>query len=263
MNQYFQNISDGISTTISGMKLTFRHLWAARKRRKATNIQKSDYFWEKEGMVTLQYPHEKMAIPDNGRYKLHNEIDDCIVCDKCVKICPVDCIEIEPIRATEEIGKASDGSSIRLYAAKFDIDMAKCCYCGLCTTVCPTECLTMTHEFEYSGFDVREMLFKFSNLSPEQAEEKRQLWEQYQLEKVNRQSVMSNEQQIKEDVDSKVQIPVVGKPVFKPKMKPIESPRSVVSVEQEIGESPESKTQSPVVSSPRPVFKPKIRPTDS
>ena len=103
MNQYFQNISDGISTTIGGMKLTFRHLWAARKRRKATNIQKADYFWEKEGMVTLQYPHEKMAIPDNGRYKLHNEIDDCIVCDKCVKICPVDCIEIEPIRDRKSV----------------------------------------------------------------------------------------------------------------------------------------------------------------
>ena len=215
MNQYFRNISQGVSTTLTGMKLTFRHLWAARNRRKENNIQKSDYFWEQNGMVTLQYPHEKMAIPDNGRYKLHNEMDDCIVCDKCVKICPVDCIEIEPIRATEEIGKASDGSSIRLYAAKFDIDMAKCCYCGLCTTVCPTECLTMTHEFEYSGFDVREMLFKFSNLTPAQAEEKRQLWEQYQMEKQSavgsRQSSVNSEQLVET---------TKPKPVFRPTMKP-------------------------------------------
>ena len=89
-------------------------------------------------------------IPDVGRYRLHNEIDDCIVCDKCAKICPVDCIDIEPIKATEEIGKTSDGTPKRIYAAKFDIDMGKCCFCGLCTTVCPTECLTMTKVYDFS-----------------------------------------------------------------------------------------------------------------
>ena len=110
-------------------------------------------------------------------------MDDCIVCDKCVKVCPVDCIEIDPIKATGLVGTASDGSPIRLYAAKFDIDMSKCCFCGLCTTVCPTECLTMTSEYDFSVFDVKEHNFEFANLTPEQAVEKRALYEQFVAEK--------------------------------------------------------------------------------
>lgn len=183
LKTYFQHINEGIRTTVAGMKLTFRHLWAARTRRSNNNIRENDYFKEQTGMVTLQYPFETMPIPDNGRYRLHNEMDDCIVCDKCAKVCPVDCIDIEPIKATSEVGKASDGSPIRLYAAVFDIDMAKCCYCGLCTTVCPTECLTMTKTFDYSEFDVRDMNYHYANLSPEQAAEKKSLYEQFLKEK--------------------------------------------------------------------------------
>ena len=227
MNTYFKNIQQGISSTITGMRLTFRHLRQARSRRKANDVRKNDYFLEQTGMVTLQYPHETMPVPDNGRYQLHNEMDDCIVCDKCVKICPVDCIEIEPIRSSEEIGKASDGSSIRLYAAKFDIDMAKCCYCGLCTTVCPTECLTMTSEYDFSTFDIKTMLFEFANLTPAQAEEKRQLWEQYQAEKVQS-KVMSRGSSIISDelVEPKhalaedIKPAAPKRPVFKPTIKP-------------------------------------------
>ncbi|HAO48506.1 MAG TPA: 4Fe-4S ferredoxin, partial [Runella sp.] len=183
MKTYFEHINDGIRTTLGGLKLTFRHLWQARNRRSNHNVGTSGYFNEQEGMVTLQYPLEVMPIPDNGRYRLHNEMDDCIVCDKCAKVCPVDCIDIEPIKATGEVGKASDGSPIRLYAAKFDIDMAKCCYCGLCTTVCPTECLTMTKTFDYSEFDVRDMNYHYANLSPEEADEKKTLYEQFMREK--------------------------------------------------------------------------------
>jgi len=140
---YFKDIQSGIRTTIKGLGLTLRHLRQATKRRTPEGIASDNYFDLQNGLVTLQYPHEQLPIPDNGRYKLRNEIEDCIVCDKCAKVCPVDCITIDAIKATEEVGKASDGSPIRLYAAKFDIDMAKCCYCGLCTVVCPTECLTM------------------------------------------------------------------------------------------------------------------------
>jgi NADH-quinone oxidoreductase subunit I len=131
----------------------------------------------------LEYPSLQIPTPVNGRYQLHNEMDDCIVCDKCVKVCPVDCIDIEPIKATGLVGHASDGSPIRLYAAKFDIDMSKCCFCGLCTTVCPTECLTMTSEYDFSVFDVKDHNFSFANLTPEEAEEKRKLYEQFVAEK--------------------------------------------------------------------------------
>src|SRR5690606_7296441 len=100
------------------MSLTLKHALDARKRRRASDIRSDNFFELQNGIVTVQYPQETISIPDNGRYRLHNEMDDCIVCDKCAKVCPVDCIDIEPIKATEEIGKAADGSPIRLYAAK-------------------------------------------------------------------------------------------------------------------------------------------------
>ncbi|MBP6620236.1 MAG: 4Fe-4S dicluster domain-containing protein, partial [Leadbetterella sp.] len=134
---YFQNIKRGIKTTSKGLSLTLKHLWAARKTKGALNVQDENYFKISEGFVTLQYPHESISVPEIGRYQLDCEIDDCIVCDKCAKICPVDCIEIEAIKSPELIRTTSDGSPVRLHAAKFDIDLAKCCFCGLCTTVCP------------------------------------------------------------------------------------------------------------------------------
>jgi len=183
-DSYWGHIKEGIQSCLQGLRLSFRHIRQARKSRKPIYVSDPQYFEQETGIVTLQYPHEAIPVPDNGRYRLHNEMEDCIVCDKCAKVCPVDCIEIEPIKAVGEVGKTSDGSSIRLYAAKFDIDMAKCCFCGLCTTVCPTECLTMTKAYDFSEFEVERMNYHFTNLSPEEAAEKRRLLEAFQQEKL-------------------------------------------------------------------------------
>ena len=258
MKTYFEHINDGIRTTLGGLKLTFRHLWQARNRRSNHNIGTSGYFNEQEGMVTLQYPLEVMPIPDNGRYRLHNEMDDCIVCDKCAKVCPVDCIDIEPIKATGEVGKASDGSPIRLYAAKFDIDMAKCCYCGLCTTVCPTECLTMTKTFDYSEFDVRDMNYHYSNLSPEEAEAKKALYEQFMREKEELKKQKATPASTVDSPETTEEKPVVRpKPAFAPK-KPISSLQST-------GDNPpatEGKSNSqPTIDSPQKIEEKSTAPT--
>ncbi len=242
MSTYFKNISEGIHTTLKGLKLTLRHLWQAKNRRVANDITKDDFYQTQNGLVTVQYPLETIPIPDNGRYRLHNEMDDCIVCDKCAKVCPVDCIEIEPIKAIEEVGKASDGSPIRLYAAKFDIDMAKCCYCGLCTTVCPTECLTMTKTFDYSEFDVRDMVYNYANISEEIANEKKLLLEQFQKEKEAlkaAKTVATNPEPAKQ----------AGKPIFKPKSKPIiaDTENSKLADEEEVSNS-------------KPAFRPSLKP---
>ncbi len=173
-SSYFGNIREGLKTSLEGLRLSFKHILEARESRNPIGIENKDYFKQDTGIVTLQYPREVLPVPVNGRYKLHNEIEDCIVCDKCAKICPVNCIEIEAIKAPGEIAKASDGSSIRLYAARFDIDMAKCCFCGLCTTVCPTECLTMTPDYDFSTSEVGQMNFSFAMLSEHEAQQKRE-----------------------------------------------------------------------------------------
>jgi NADH-quinone oxidoreductase subunit I len=173
----------GFSSGWKGMQLTILHMLRAGSRRTVQDIQHPAYFEDSKGLSTLLYPYESVPVPDHGRYMLHNEIEDCIVCDKCAKICPVDCIEIEPIRSVGEFGKTSDGTSKRIYAAKFDIDMAKCCFCGLCTTVCPTECLVMTPEYDLPVFDLGKLNFGFGNLSEEEAESKRREWEEEKAKK--------------------------------------------------------------------------------
>lgn len=217
-NTYWNNITGTIRSTVSGMKITFMHLIRARRSQPVLAISEEKYFAERDGIATIQYPHEMQPIPDAGRYRLHNEIDDCIVCDKCAKVCPVDCIVIEPIRATEEIGKTSDGTPKRIYAAKFDIDMGKCCFCGLCTTVCPTECLTMTKVYDFSVTDIREHNFEFAEMSASEIEEKKRILEEFQKTKVTPAPPVPPTQ---EKTDNPVPAaPKPGKPVFRPKIKP-------------------------------------------
>ena len=216
MNQnkrsYFDNLFSSFRSLRQGLKITFVHILRSAKKRTIIPITDDRYFSHTQGISTIQYPHEMIPVPDNGRYRLHNEIDDCIVCDKCAKICPVDCIEIEPIRATEEIGKTSDGTPKRIYAAKFDIDMAKCCFCGLCTTVCPTECLTMTKVFDFSVTEIHEHNFAFAEMSQAEIVEKKNIFAQYQ------QSKTAPDEANKPTSDAP--ITPAPKPVFRPKIKP-------------------------------------------
>jgi formate hydrogenlyase subunit 6/NADH:ubiquinone oxidoreductase subunit I len=194
----------------------------ARHTQAVRSISDEKYFDDREGIATIQYPYEMQPVPDNGRYRLHNEIDDCIVCDKCAKICPVNCIDIVPIKATEEIGKTSDGTPKRIYAATFDIDMGKCCFCGLCTTVCPTECLTMTKVYDFSVTDIREHNFAFAEMSDEEIANKRRQLEEHQKNKAATPSVGA-------EGEEKKPASVPAKPVFKPKIKPPGPPKPPAS----------------------------------
>ncbi|MCS6824661.1 MAG: NADH-quinone oxidoreductase subunit I [Cytophagaceae bacterium] len=177
------SLLEGISTLLNGFRLTLKHLLKAKKPISSGYIYSENYTYPSSGIVTVEFPHESIPVPDHGRYQLHNEIEDCIVCDLCAKICPVNCIEIVPIKSPVEIGKTSDGTTKRIYAAKFDIDMAKCCYCGLCTTVCPTECLTMTSNFDYSEYDIRKMTYSFSEMTAEEIELRKKEYAEYEARK--------------------------------------------------------------------------------
>jgi formate hydrogenlyase subunit 6/NADH:ubiquinone oxidoreductase subunit I len=225
---YWKNISEAVKSLSEGLRLTFRHILKSRKSLKPISITSPAYFDKTDGIVTIQYPHIILPVPDNGRYRLHNEIDDCIVCDKCAKICPVNCIDIEPVKAVEEIGKTSDGTPKRIYAAKFDIDMGKCCFCGLCTTVCPTECLTMTKVYDFSVTDIREHNFAFAEMSEAEVAEKKKVLEEHQKSKAAAQPAPASPARVEgqsshtESVqpESLPQKPAAPKPVFKPKIKP-------------------------------------------
>ncbi|QNL52119.1 4Fe-4S dicluster domain-containing protein [Olivibacter sp. SDN3] len=179
----FKRTLYAFTSAIKGLSITLRHFFAARRARKELDIKQENYFDKQQGVTTIQYPKEEIPIPEVARYQLDVEIDDCIVCDLCAKACPVDCIDIEAIKATEAIGKTSDGSVKRLYAAKFDIDMAKCMYCGLCTVVCPTECITMTDNYDRSTSKLADFIYQFSEMSESEISEKKEEFARVQAEK--------------------------------------------------------------------------------
>ncbi|MFB9845249.1 4Fe-4S binding protein [Mucilaginibacter ginsenosidivorans] len=179
----FKRFINGFKTAWKGLSLTIGHLFAQNSKRKIMPVSSDNYFKQMEGTNTIQYPKQQLPVPEVGRYQLEVEIDDCIVCDLCAKICPVDCIDIEQIKATELIGTTSDGSPKRIYAAKFDIDMAKCMYCGLCTIVCPTECIIMTNQYDRTVFELKDLTYEFSDMTPAEAADKRELLEKQLAEK--------------------------------------------------------------------------------
>ena len=111
-------------------------------------------------------------------------MEDCIGCDQCAKACPVNCIDIETIKAIpgDVVGKTgltSQGKKKALLVSNFTIDFAKCCYCQLCVFPCPTDCIYMTDVFEFSNYDRDELIYQFSDLSPEQGAEKKEMYAKY------------------------------------------------------------------------------------
>jgi NADH-quinone oxidoreductase subunit I len=148
MARYFRNIRDSIVTVLIGMRITWRHLFTPA--------------------VTIQYPDQKLKLPERARNRLYVNMDDCIGCDQCAMACPVNCITIETIKSTPDVdlGLTSVGTKKRLYVPLFDIDIAKCCYCGLCVYPCPTECIKMTDVYEFSEYDRRNLNYVFATMSP-------------------------------------------------------------------------------------------------
>ncbi|MDI6401968.1 NADH-quinone oxidoreductase subunit I [Balneolaceae bacterium ANBcel3] len=165
MVKLLNNTYTTFKTIFNGMGITFRHLF---KR-----------------SVTVQYPEVRDVLPERVRLKLHVNIDDCIGCRLCERACPVECITIGTIKSTDDddLGETSTGHKKRLWVNQFDIDMAKCCYCELCVHPCPTDCITMVEDYEYSVYDRQDLLFGFSDMTPEQVNEAEEKLAKEALEK--------------------------------------------------------------------------------
>ncbi|WP_449258530.1 4Fe-4S binding protein [Chlorobium limicola] len=177
MSEYFSNIKTSAVTIATGMGITLKHFFNAVKRKGDAGVDDADYFNQVDGLCTLQYPREAIPTPVNGRYRLYNNIEDCIGCGQCVRACPIGCISMETVKVTSDdlavCGKTSDGQQKKFWIPVFDIDVAKCMTCGICVSVCPTECLVHTPVSDFSEFDRQNMIYHFGNLTNLEAEAKR------------------------------------------------------------------------------------------
>jgi len=169
LSEYIYSIVDGVKSFLTGMGLTFKH------------------FKEKKNLVaTLQYPNEKWPKPERSigfdhkdynviRSRLHVDIDDCIGCLQCEKVCPVDCIKIDTLKPPKDndydCGKTSFDTQKKMIVPRFTIDMSECMYCDLCVHPCPEECIYMVggpnepkHEidYEFSKYERHGLIYEFA-----------------------------------------------------------------------------------------------------
>jgi NADH-quinone oxidoreductase subunit I len=135
-----------------GMRVTFAHGWRAfldhlrgspRRSHVAGGVVQhaSD-----RGQFAVQYPEERLALPENFRYLpvlLYDEEtgkERCTSCGICAKVCPPQCIWI--VRTT-----GADGKPVP-EPAQFTIDVSICMSCGYCAEYCPFDAIKMDHRYE-------------------------------------------------------------------------------------------------------------------
>ena len=107
---------------------------------------------ENTGMFTVQYPEERMALPEAFRNMPILLYDDatgqelCTSCFQCERICPPKVIHIT--QATDpKTGKPVPA------AEEFIIEYDSCMSCGYCAEVCPFDAIKMDHDYELSTAD--------------------------------------------------------------------------------------------------------------
>jgi NADH-quinone oxidoreductase subunit I len=111
-------------------------------------------YFDKDRLITVQYPEERNALPENYRnfpFLVYDGDDSqaglrCVACKICEKECPPQCIYI----VKSEDKKPDYMGKPQFYPKIFDIDISVCMSCQICVEVCPFEAIKMDKEFELS-----------------------------------------------------------------------------------------------------------------
>ncbi|PKN91749.1 MAG: 4Fe-4S ferredoxin [Chloroflexi bacterium HGW-Chloroflexi-6] len=107
-----------------------------------------------KGIFTVQYPEEKVPVPEEFRYipfLVYDEGENgskdirCTSCGICAKACPPQCIWI--VRGTDPV----TGRPVQ-QPAEFYIDADICMNCGFCAEYCPFDAIKMDHDYEISSY---------------------------------------------------------------------------------------------------------------
>jgi NADH-quinone oxidoreductase subunit I len=120
------------------------------------------------GVFTIQYPEEKLPIPEEFRFIPFLVYDEgpngeknqrCTSCGICAKVCPPQCIWIVR-RNDPQTGKPIPSPP------EFYIDVDICMNCGLCAEYCPFDAIKMDHDYEIASYDrLKHHIFNKDKLS--------------------------------------------------------------------------------------------------
>lgn len=120
-------------------------------------------YFDKERLVTVQYPEERVQTPENSRtfpFLVFDETPDrirCTACKICEVECPPKCIYI--VMDRNEAGKPLQRPKV------FDIDISVCMQCQICVEVCPFESIKMDNDYEKSQYGrFKELVLRLPDL---------------------------------------------------------------------------------------------------
>jgi NADH-quinone oxidoreductase subunit I len=149
IHRYFRDIWLGVTTTLVGMNVTWRHFFMPT--------------------ITVQYPHQKLTYPPRARAALVNTVSICNGCQQCARACPVNIIAIKTVKALpeEDLGETPDGKKRRLHIVQFDVDMSKCVFCGFCVDACPTEAIHWESPHQQVEFQRKLLVRDWARMNPE------------------------------------------------------------------------------------------------
>jgi NADH-quinone oxidoreductase subunit I len=108
-----------------------------------------------QGIFTVQYPEEKIPVPEEFRFVPFLVFEEgengeknyrCTSCGICAKVCPPQCIWI--VRSNDRKTGRSIPDSVEFY-----IDVDICMNCGLCAEFCPFDSIKMDHDYELAVYD--------------------------------------------------------------------------------------------------------------
>jgi formate hydrogenlyase subunit 6/NADH:ubiquinone oxidoreductase subunit I len=141
-NDQKPRVGQGIAV---GMLTVIKHFGKSFTKRGGS---KSDI----DGMFTVQYPEERLELPEAYRNMPILLYDDatghelCTSCFQCERICPPKVIHITQAK-DPKTGKPVPA------AEEFVIEYDTCMSCGYCHEVCPFDAIKMDHAFELSTAD--------------------------------------------------------------------------------------------------------------
>jgi len=120
-----------------------------RKFRKALFGKPNSDRADTEGQFNVQYPEERLVLPEAYRNMPILLYDDatghelCTSCFQCERICPPQVIHITQAK------DPATGKPVPA-AANFVLEYDTCMSCGYCAEVCPFDAIKMDHDFELS-----------------------------------------------------------------------------------------------------------------
>ncbi|HUJ11103.1 MAG TPA: 4Fe-4S dicluster domain-containing protein [Verrucomicrobiae bacterium] len=110
-------------------------------------------YFDKERLVTVQYPEERVQVPENSRtfpFLVYDDDKDrvgtmrCVACKICEVECPPKCIYI--VMDRDEKGKPQQRPKV------FDLDISVCMQCQICVEVCPFDAIKMDNDYEKAQY---------------------------------------------------------------------------------------------------------------